>query len=315
MNGVSLQTSRTPLPHEQPQLQPIADTLWRLVSRIEGLGHTANVLIGVVIVAVITVLDAAAGTDLLFGELCLVPIAVVTWLTRSARTGLLLAALAVVLRLSFGIDFDVVSAPLALAEAAMHSLLYCATVVLFGIVRRDRDLLEALTVTDPLTEVANLRAFRAAAQRELERSRRHRHSVSVLYFDIDDFKRVNDTYGHREGDSILKTVAAAARGVVRSTDLLARLGGDEFAVLMPETARPEAREVGMRLREALSDIKMPDGFGVTSSVGCVTYPDPPESVGQLLAGADRAMYEVKAAGKGAVCRDAPAHEVTLEAVS
>jgi diguanylate cyclase (GGDEF)-like protein len=157
--------------------------------------------------------------------------------------------------------------------------------LLLGLVRRDRDRQEALAVTDSLTDVANSRFLRAAALTELERSRRYSHALSLLYIDIDEFKAVNDTFGHEEGDRVLKRVATIAKDTIRSIDVLARLGGDEFVVLMPETATREAQKTAKRLNRALEGAAVSDGSAVTCSVGLVTYRDMPPTVEDLLSGA------------------------------
>jgi diguanylate cyclase (GGDEF)-like protein len=121
-----------------------------------------------------------------------------------------------------------------------------------------------------------------------------------MYIDIDDFKAVNDSFGHREGDRALQSVASISGQTVRSIDILARMGGDEFVVLMPETGSREARKTAERLALALEDATLPDGTALTCSVGVVTYREPPGTVEDLLAGGDAAMYGAKSAGKNRV---------------
>ncbi len=145
---------------------------------------------------------------------------------------------------------------------------------------------------------AACRAFLTSAEAELERSRRYRHQLSLLYLDVDDFKAVNDRLGHGEGNRLLRRLTVVLTAELRSVDLAARLGGDEFAVLMPETGSRAARQLAGRLLAALSAEQASDGAPLSCSCGLVTFRLPPESVDALLEAGDRLMYEAKAAGKG-----------------
>ena len=152
--------------------------------------------------------------------------------------------------------------------------------------------------TDFLTGTANARAFEEAAAAEIERGRRYGHELSLLYLDLDDFKTVNDTFGHRSGDSVLAEIGHVMRCTVRSHDLVARLGGDEFAVLMPESNRFAALAVARRVREEVGRVTDPDGRPVRcSSIGVASYPKPPASVDGLIHDADTLMYRAKEQGK------------------
>jgi len=157
-----------------------------------------------------------------------------------------------------------------------------------------------LSRTDGLTGLLNGRGFYEAAAVELARSSRYQHPLTIAYLDLDDFKQVNDRFGHARGDAVLVAVAGAMRRACRSTDLVARLGGDEFIVLFPETARDAAEaalvKVRSRVREAASD----NGKGITMSVGSVSFASPPAEVEMLVHEADRAMYAAKALGKDAL---------------
>jgi diguanylate cyclase (GGDEF)-like protein len=276
------------------------DVLWQWALRLESLACAAIIAIGLSLMVVITLVDAFVKSGAGYDEFYLLPIVSAAWLTRSTAGGVAMAALAVALRMINDVVFHSVSIPLAMSEAVVHLLLYLGVVLLLGLVRRDRDLQEALAVTDSLTGVANARFLRTAALTELERSRRYGHALSLTYIDIDDFKAVNDTFGHQEGDRILKRVATIAKNSIRSIDVLARLGGDEFVVLMPETGPRNARGTAKRLSRALDGVDTSGGSAVTCSVGLVTYRDLPRTVEDLLSGGDDVMYEAKSAGKNLV---------------
>jgi diguanylate cyclase (GGDEF)-like protein/PAS domain S-box-containing protein len=158
---------------------------------------------------------------------------------------------------------------------------------------------EALAMTDPLTGLANRRAFDDMAQVELERSRRYQHPVSLAFLDIDDFKRINDERGHRAGDCVLRSFAGVLRSSVRSVDGVARLGGDEFVVMMPETDSDKALALAHRLRHSVASIE--GGVGrVGCSIGVATFVEPPDSVEVMVEEADRLLRAAKAAGKNVV---------------
>jgi len=150
---------------------------------------------------------------------------------------------------------------------------------------------------DPLTRIANNRAFFDEAERVLARARRHQHPTTVAYIDLDNFKAVNDTKGHRGGDEVLRQVADVLRLSVRAGDIAARVGGDEFVLLLPETGSEGAGALLHRLRAALGDAQAGAGTPVTVSIGAVTFGLPPESVEAMVQQADAHMYAAKAEGK------------------
>jgi diguanylate cyclase (GGDEF)-like protein len=148
------------------------------------------------------------------------------------------------------------------------------------------DALRRQATEDPLTGLGNRAGFNDA----LGRWRLERTAGAVAVFDVDDFKRVNDTFGHLEGDSVLCRLADAFRSVVRPADGVFRLGGDEFAVLLPGSTGAEAQHVGDRLQLAASAVLAPRGAGV--SVGVATVGDA-RTVQDALREADRHLYEAK----------------------
>jgi diguanylate cyclase (GGDEF)-like protein len=154
-------------------------------------------------------------------------------------------------------------------------------------------------VTDELTGLPNRRRFVSALSAELSRAARADGRVSVLLCDLDDFKRVNDEYGHVAGDLVLKHVADVIRDCLRDIDVPARLGGEEFAVVLPDATAEGATIVAERIRAQLEESVIPiDGGGVTvtASFGVASCP-PCEASDALLADADKALYAAKRRGK------------------
>lgn len=166
------------------------------------------------------------------------------------------------------------------------------------------DKLQALAHIDPLTGVGNRRDFETRAQRELARAQRHQRAVSLLTFDVDHFKRINDTHGHDVGDEVLRVLAGVAQQELREQDLLARFGGEEFVALLPDTTLDEALVVAERLRSMLGACRVPtadDEIRFTVSVGVAQLADGPSDLAALLKAADRALYQAKQKGRNQVC--------------
>ncbi len=171
--------------------------------------------------------------------------------------------------------------------------------------------LERLAVTDGLTGVFNHRRFQEAINAELLRARRHGRPLSVLMFDVDFFKRVNDAMGHPAGDELLRRLAQVLSEELRQTDLIARYGGEEFTVLLPESTGREALQVAERMRQAV-ETKLNDGTTpwpqrITVSAGVATFPEDGDNAHDVLSAADQAMYVAKRQGRNRVigARGAP----------
>ncbi|MBX3728489.1 MAG: GGDEF domain-containing protein [Candidatus Sumerlaeia bacterium] len=169
-----------------------------------------------------------------------------------------------------------------------------------GIVRLLADDLRTMALHDGLTGIYNRRAFRSVLETEVARAHRHGHTLTLLYLDIDDFKRVNDQHGHEMGDEALRTMGRILLGRLRTSDSPARLGGDEFAILLPETDEASARKVAGVLTEALRAEQTRLGFPISCSLGAATFAPAPERAEEVLHHADELMYEVKRGGKGAI---------------
>ena len=163
---------------------------------------------------------------------------------------------------------------------------------------------EALSVTDDLTRLFNSRYLNLVLRRESKRASRSGRPLSLLFIDMDGFKRVNDTHGHLMGSKALVEAAGIIKGSARETDVAARFGGDEFAVILPDTGREGAVAVAERVRERVRSFVFLAGDGLsvhlTASVGVATLPDAAGSAEELLRAADTAMYKVKAAGKDGI---------------
>jgi diguanylate cyclase (GGDEF)-like protein len=160
------------------------------------------------------------------------------------------------------------------------------------------DELAALATTDPLTGLANHRAVIGVIEQEIERSRRYRRTFSILFLDLDHFKALNDSSGHRVGDDALKEVGGLLKHRLRGVDTPARWGGEEFLAILPETNRDEALAAAEKIREAVAQHAFGEtGMHLTCSIGVAEYPSDGVDRSALIDAADQAMYAAKSLGR------------------
>lgn len=162
-----------------------------------------------------------------------------------------------------------------------------------------------LSNLDGMTSLYNYRFFKEMLRHEVDRHTRYNRSLSLLMIDIDDFKQVNDTYGHLVGDQVLKQIAELLKKSIRSHDLVARYGGEEFAVILPETMEEEAIKVGKRIVSTIADYKFNLIEGKSSenlsvTVGLASFPKDALDAEQLVENSDQALYKGKNSGKNQV---------------
>lgn len=162
-----------------------------------------------------------------------------------------------------------------------------------------------MAITDALTKLHNRRYFEKVLPQELERARRYNLSFSILLIDADNFKKVNDAYGHLMGDRILTTIGEAISGSLRSFDFAFRYGGEEFVVILPETTVTNARKAAERIRqrviaETQKVLQSETDNPVTVSIGIACYPRDAVEGKALVALADNLLYQAKGAGKNRI---------------
>jgi len=145
-----------------------------------------------------------------------------------------------------------------------------------------------------------VRFFAELVDLEIARSRRYRHPLSIAYLDLDNFKTVNDRFGHSVGDKVLHITVQNTRHLLRKIDVVARLGGDEFAILLPETDQPAARAAVTKIRTHLLTEMRKNDWPVTFSIGVLTCLEMPRNTDELIKQADNLMYSVKNSGKDSV---------------
>jgi diguanylate cyclase (GGDEF)-like protein len=258
-----------------------------------GLGCLLIVLLGVV--------DYQTGNEIVFSLFYLIPILLVT-LAISEVAGLYASILSALILLA---------AEIAAGQSYSHPGIYfwntAIRAVFFSFFsylvaelyqshREERQVAR----TDFVSGAYNARFFYELLQMEIDRIHRQPHPFTVVYIDLDDFKRVNDLFGHRVGDSVLRYVTEVLRASLRKTDFVARLGGDEFALLLPSTRQADAEVVLTKVRAALEEAMRERSFPVTFSIGVVTCVTPPHAAEQLINLADELMYGVKNSTKNGI---------------
>lgn len=250
---------------------------------------------------VVGLLDFVTGAEIRIYPLYFLPLSMAAW--HLGRVGAVLSvALAVMIwvvsnsaaGMQYTRDFvwavNTISQSVAFGTVA--GLLYWAR----SLLEREK----ALSRTDGLTGLANVRAFRAALALESETSRRRGRPLTLAYIDLDNFKCVNDRHGHSRGDELLREVAQVLRASLRVTDVAARMGGDEFAICLPETGPEQARALLERLRGTMAEALAPGDCRVSASIGAFCWNSAPDSIDAMIAAADQKMYEVKKGGKNRV---------------
>jgi diguanylate cyclase (GGDEF)-like protein len=164
-------------------------------------------------------------------------------------------------------------------------------------------------ITDPLTGLFNVRYFREMLEQELERTQRTRMSTAVMMVDLDHFKCINDSYGHEDGNTVLRHTARLIAAMTRRLDVRCRYGGEEFVVILPSTELAVAKQVAERVRAALASTPVDiseNSITVTASIGlAICRVDEYIGAAQLVQEADKWLYEAKRQGRNRVCFNIP----------
>lgn len=272
-----------------------------LVKRLEEQSKPFLLFIGVLLISVIGIVDYLTGNEIVLSVLYVLPISLVGWFT-DRKFGLLasLASAAVWLiadaanRIAYSHPFIPVWN--TLIRSAFFVIITLLLTQLKSALQRESELARI----DYLTGAFNNRFFYELLHMELDRLERHQHPFTLAYIDLDNFKRINDQFGHVTGDQVLRAVADAIRKRSRKTDILARMGGDEFALLLPETSQKSARIILPKIREGLLDEMRLNNWPVTFSIGALTCRGDSPLPEEVIHQADELMYLVKDDRKNAI---------------
>lgn len=255
-------------------------------------------------VLLVGALDYSTGYELSMSVFYLGPVALAAWYGRR-WTGIVVAMLSSVgwYFVDSAVGHQYSYPGIAIWNAFVRLGSYLAISLLLTTLRESLRRQQYLASVDALTGLYGRRFFESRLKHDLALGQRHRSALTLAYVDLDDFKAVNDTYGHLGGDAVLRLIGQVLQSSVRETDTAARIGGDEFALIMPDADSPEAQQIVSRMTHALHAALEASGYKVTCSAGVVTFPESATTPERALASADALMYQVKHNGKGAVAFD------------
>ena len=261
-----------------------------------GISSRLVLVTSILAMAMVVYFEQAIPPEIRLHILYLFPLAAIA--LHCDRIGTVLAGLALSISFQSWIIFnqDLPNSPL-LPDGLITIASSVLTITLARISRANYLATMSLAATDWLTGLFNRRSFESAAENEITRQRRYGGVFSLAVIDLDGFKKLNDSRGHRDGDAALMLLADLLRKHTRQTDLIARLGGDEFVILMPNTQTEACLSLCRQLAIIVASRMACAGFGITASIGCTSFEEAPESTPAALQKADAAMYAAKENGK------------------
>jgi diguanylate cyclase (GGDEF)-like protein len=258
------------------------------------------------LIAIVGWLDYITGPEVGFSLFYLLPILAAAWWLGGTEALVVAAVGSVAWFLADESLHPPGHIPVSIWNAFTRLTIFSLVGLLVARVRGHRDRLEELLErerrlgrVDAMTELPNRRGFVERLMLEASRCRRTGQPICVAYLDLDNFKTINDRYGHVVGDELLSRFGRSLKAAIRAGDMAARLGGDEFAVLFWDADRGAVEAIARRIIESVNEAgRNFPGVGLGASVGIAYFERVPDSVEEILQRADRAMYEAKAQGKG-----------------
>ena len=256
---------------------------------------------GLLLLVLVAAFDYATAFKLRITILYLVPLLIVTWVLGRSF-GILISLVAC----TSWACLDVVAGRYIENPSLLYwnwgAVMVGLVTLVIGLTELRRSLEDARFQSrkDGLTGLLNKGGFYQVLSAEMEVCRRYERALSIAYIDSDNFKMVNDRFGHEVGDELLRAIAGTMLGKLRGSDLPGRLGGDEFAVMLPETDAEGCRMVVEMLQQRLLQAMRERNWPVTFSIGIATFLKMPPAVDEMVRQADKLMYAVKKSGKGAI---------------
>lgn len=272
-----------------------------LLSQLDYWEQRIGLVAGFVLIALLGIISYASANEFAWILFYLIPISWISW-TSGRDLGIVAATISIsIIVLNYIIRNDFTgSLPTRLLCCIQEFLFFIAVAYLVSALKRSIQNERSISNTDALTGLANRRMFLAVLQLELNKFERDNNPFTVVYIDLDNFKYVNDTFGHTDGDVLLKAIAEEFKMNLRKADLVARLSGDEFAFLLPSTERKGAEYVLEKLHKNITTRLKRTKFPVTLSCGAVTFSISPKSIEKIISVVDALMYSVKNNGKNSI---------------
>jgi diguanylate cyclase (GGDEF)-like protein len=273
----------------------------KIIQQFEKWNKTTWLPLGLGLIFGIGIVDFITGYELAFSLFYLLPICAVVWFLGK-RFGVLFSVLASIVW--FFADYfsghQYTDQITYIWNTAIRFAFFVIVTTLLSSLKEALEREKALSRIDRLTGAMNGEYFYEIIRAELDRFIRYQHPFTLVYIDLDNFKKVNDQYGHSTGDALLRKVIATIKDKTRKTDIVARMGGDEFAILLLETDSLTAQLIIPRIQQHLLNEMAKSQWSVTFSIGAITFTAAPKSTREIFKLADDQMYTVKQAGKNAV---------------
>ena len=255
-------------------------------------------LISIASVVILGITDYLSGFEMSFSIFYLIPISL-TILLGDFKLGILISLLSAIswylADISSGHTYQSIFTPIwnsivRFGYFLIHTYFFSQFIKLYEKTKMS-------SLTDSLTGVANTRYFTELFERELKKAKRTKLPFTLLYIDLDNFKFINDTYGHQMGDSLLKIISKTISESIRPSDIFARLGGDEFALLLPESDYKESKSLIKRIKRTIETQLQKNNWPITLSIGAITFKKFDSTISEMIKQTDDFMYKVKKDGK------------------
>lgn len=260
--------------------------------------------LSLIIVIALGIVDHFTGYEISFSIFYIFPILVTAWF-RGRPSGIIIAFLSALTwlaaDLTSGHSYSHNLIPLW--NMSMRFCVFTIMVFLLSAVKKNLDLQNTLLRLDVLTGLDNVKSFMERANIEKSRSARFKRPFTIAYIDIDNFKQLNDTFGHVKGDILLREVGKAIRENIRTYDITGRFGGDEFVLLFPETDNEQARPVVNKIKSCVEEVLKKHFEPLTLSIGVLTVSKPDYPMDGMIKISDDLMYSVKKKNKNGIAYD------------
>ena len=283
---------------QEPEIDSVAGLIGGNLSKLPA---SLYLFVGSVLVLFVGIFNYLVGPELSSPGFYFIPILLVTWFTKR-WIGFVLSILGaltwLIVDLTSGSTYSFSDIPYWNGAKRLCSLFILTIIV--SMLKSTLTQEKEISRIDFLTGIPNRRCFIELVNAEINRARRYEHPLTMVCLDLDNFKTVNDCFGHSTGDILLRLVAQTIQDNIRATDTVARLGGDEFAILLPETDRNVAEMIIQRVQKINLEIMRKHGWPVTLSIGVVVFMSPPSTVDEVLRISDRLMYTAKDDGKNGI---------------
>ena len=269
-----------------------------LDSIFSDVGPMLVVCVSTVMLIVISIIDYLTGYEMAFSIFYGVPIAITSWYVNKL-TGVVFSIISAIIwaTVDYTSGHEYIHAWTLYWNASVRFGFFSVISVLLAELKAHLEYEKKLARTDSLTGIMNSHALNEATNTLLEIAIRHRQPYALGYIDLDNFKQVNDSWGHNEGDKVLKTVGAVLLKNIRTSDFAGRLGGDEFAIVLPLTEAEGAKQVFNKIQEQLLEAVKQGGWPIGFSIGVAIFTKNQYSANDSFKKADELMYQVKSGGK------------------